>query len=129
MVLPAAWPARLGGGQELVLDTGEGKAWAQRVVGSGSGPAGRIFAEIEIGDLLRERRRILLVLIGSNAALTLGVPALVKAAVELAVQALGTAAAAARDGAETTRQFLQCLAERLGASASRRPDAPVDYRG
>lgn len=63
------------------------------------------------------------------AALTLGVPALVKAAVELAVQALGTAAAAARDGAETTRQFLQCLAERLGATASRRPEVPVDYRG
>lgn len=91
--VPAAWPARLGGGQELVLDTGEGKAWAQRVVGSGSGPAGRIFAEIEIGDLLRERRRILLVLIGSNAALTLGVASLGYAAVRRMLRPLGRLAA------------------------------------
>jgi len=55
----------------LRVDTGAGRAWLTRIVRSEGFPIGRVLAEIDITELLRVRRKILLALVTVNGGLTL----------------------------------------------------------
>lgn len=62
---------RFRSGSDLVLDEGEGRAYARRALSYQGRALGWIYAEIDIRDLLAERREVLLALIVTNAVLTL----------------------------------------------------------
>ena len=74
--LPAELADRFAAGQQLVLDEGRGLAWVHRVLRQEGIDLGSIVAEIDISDLLRVRREVLLTLILANGALTLLLAAL-----------------------------------------------------
>ncbi len=69
--LPAELAGRFAADQQLVLDEGRGLAWVHRVLRQEGIDLGSIVAEIDISDLLRVRREVLLTLILANCALTL----------------------------------------------------------
>ena len=69
--LPASFDSRFRGGADLVLDETEGRAFIRRALSYQDRPIGWIYAEIDIRDLMTERREVLLALILTNAALTL----------------------------------------------------------
>jgi signal transduction histidine kinase len=55
----------------FIIDTAAGHAWLARTLRAGGVPVGRLFAGLDIADLLRRRCEILLTLILVNACLTL----------------------------------------------------------
>lgn len=57
---------------DLVIDSGTGRAWLARTLRTDGSSIGRLIAEIDIADLLRVRREVLVTLILVNGALTLG---------------------------------------------------------
>lgn len=69
--IPADIAGRIGSMRELVLDEGAGLAWASRPIRQENIDLGSIVAEIDIGDLLRVRREVLLSLVLANGAITL----------------------------------------------------------
>jgi signal transduction histidine kinase len=62
---------RFGAEDGLRVDAQAGRAWMARTVRSDRFPVGRLFAEIDIAELLRARRQILLALVAVNGCLTL----------------------------------------------------------
>ena len=56
----------------LVIDNKSGRAWLSRTLSQEGFSIGRILAEIDISELLRVRRQVLLTLVAVNAALALG---------------------------------------------------------
>lgn len=74
--LPVELAERFAAEQFLVLDEAEGLAWVRRDLRQEGIELGSIFAEIDIGELLRIRQDVLLTLILANGALTLGFAAL-----------------------------------------------------
>ena len=56
----------------LVIDNKSGRAWLSRTLRESGFSIGRILAEIDISELLRVRRQVLLTLVAVNAALALG---------------------------------------------------------
>ena len=59
-------------GDGLTIDDASGRAWLARSLGEGGSSVGRILAEIDISELLRVRRQVLLTLVTVNAGLALG---------------------------------------------------------
>jgi signal transduction histidine kinase len=55
----------------IAIDTAAGRAWLARTVREGGVSVGRLFAGLDISDLLRLRREILVALILANGCLTL----------------------------------------------------------
>jgi two-component system, OmpR family, sensor kinase len=74
--LPADLAERFSAGQRLVLDEARGLAWAHRGLQQEGIDLGDIFAEIDISDLLRVRREVLVTLILANGGLALLLAAL-----------------------------------------------------
>jgi signal transduction histidine kinase len=62
---------RFGAEDGFRVDAPAGRAWLARTVPSEGFPVGRLFAEIDIAELLRARRQILLALVAVNGCLTL----------------------------------------------------------
>ncbi len=56
----------------LNIDYGSGRAWLVRTLREGRFSIGRILTEIDISELLRVRRQVLLTLVAANAGLALG---------------------------------------------------------
>ena len=56
----------------LIIDTASGSAWLARSLREEGYSVGRILAEIDISELLRVRRQVLLTLLAVNACLALG---------------------------------------------------------
>lgn len=69
--VPEELRLRLSPGDALVIDEGEGLAWAERTLQQEGITLGTVVAEIDIQDLLAVRREVLLTLILANAGLTL----------------------------------------------------------
>jgi hypothetical protein len=55
----------------FIIDAAAGQAWLARTLQAGGFPVGRLFAELDVTDLLRLRHEILLTLILVNGGLTL----------------------------------------------------------
>jgi two-component system, OmpR family, sensor kinase len=70
-VVPDEVRNRFGPEDGLFVDSGEGRAWLARRLFADRFPVGRLLAEIDIADLLRGRREILLTLVVVNGCLTL----------------------------------------------------------
>lgn len=60
----------------LTIDSGSGRAWAVRTLREEGFSVGRILAEVDVAELLRVRRQVLLTLLAVNAGLALGFAAL-----------------------------------------------------
>ena len=56
----------------LIIDTASGRAWLTRSLREEGYSVGRILAEIDISELLRVRKQVLLTLVAVNAGLALG---------------------------------------------------------
>ena len=56
----------------LIIDTASGRAWLARSLREEGFSVGRILAEIDISELLRVRKQVLLTLVAVNAGLALG---------------------------------------------------------
>lgn len=69
--VPASLVSRFKGDATLVLDEGNGRAFIRRALSYQDLPIGSIYGEIDIGDLLAERREVLVALVLTNIALTL----------------------------------------------------------
>lgn len=78
---------------------------------------------LAVGLVLEAPLRLLKMTLGA------GLAPLVKMAAEMAVAGLRAAAEAVKDGVETVRAILGRIAERIGATACRRPAPPVGYDG
>lgn len=70
-VVPDEMRKHFGPDDGLVIDGGLGRAWLARRLFADRYPVGRLLAEIDIADLLRGRREILLTLVMVNGCLTL----------------------------------------------------------
>jgi signal transduction histidine kinase len=68
--IPVALEGRFHDGSDLTLDESEGRAFTRRAMAYQGRPLGWIYAEIDIGHLLAERREVLVALIFTNAVLT-----------------------------------------------------------
>jgi signal transduction histidine kinase len=88
-VLPGDLRHRFSSADGLVIDEQAGRAWLSRTLKQGGFAVGLILAEIDITDLLRIRRDVLLTLIGFNSALTLAFAAVGYFAVRRMLQPLG----------------------------------------
>ncbi len=85
----------------LVIDGDTGRAWLSRTLRQGDYSIGRILAEIDIADLLRVRRQVLLTLILVNGGLALAFALVGYVAVKRMLRPLGVLASyveRARDG-------------------------------
>ncbi len=69
--VPEALKERLSGGSSLALDESSGRAFVRRALSYQSLPIGWIYSEIDIRDLLAERREVLVALVFTNIVLTL----------------------------------------------------------
>ncbi len=69
--LPEAVSARFGDGRDLVIDDDRALAWVQRILVEGGEEIGSVYARLDLGPLMRERRQVLWALIGVNGLLTL----------------------------------------------------------
>jgi signal transduction histidine kinase len=69
--VPRKMRKRFAMGDDFVVDTAAGRAWLTRNLRTEGFSVGRLFAEIDIANLLRDRREILVTLILVNACLTL----------------------------------------------------------
>ena len=90
--LPAELEGRFLDNTDLVLDEGEGRAYTRRALSYQGRPMGWIYAEIDIRDLLLERREVLIALILTNASLTLLFAGLGYLAVRRMLRPIGTLA-------------------------------------
>ena len=70
-VAPVELRSRFATGDGLELDPDSGRAWLARTLRTEGYSAGRILAEVDIGNSLRVRRKILLTLVLVNGCLTL----------------------------------------------------------
>ncbi len=68
--LPQTVLARFDGGRELIIDDDRAMAWVRRVLVEGGEEIGSVFARLDLGPLMRERRQVLWALIGVNGLLT-----------------------------------------------------------
>ncbi len=71
--VPADVDKRFAAQDGLVIDDKSGRAWLSRTLREEGFSIGRILAEIDISELLRVRRQVLLTLVAVNAALALGI--------------------------------------------------------
>jgi len=69
--IPETLRQRFASGAELIIDSKSERAWISRTLAQEGIALGRILAEIDIADLLRERGQVLLALVAVNAVLTL----------------------------------------------------------
>ncbi len=90
--LPPPLGARFAAGGALVLDEAAGKAFTRRALSYQGRPMGWIYAEIDIRDLLLERREVLVTLILTNVLLTLLFAGLGTLAVQRMLRPIGTLA-------------------------------------
>jgi signal transduction histidine kinase len=70
-IVPDELRKRFPTGDGFIIDTAAGQAWLARTLQAGGFPVGRLFAELDVTDLLRLRHEILLTLILLNGGLTL----------------------------------------------------------
>ena len=70
--VPADVEERFPAQDGLIIDTASGRAWLTRSLREEGYSVGRILAEIDISELLRVRRQVLLTLVAVNAGLALG---------------------------------------------------------
>ena len=71
-LIPADVERRFPTQDGLIIDTAAGSAWLARSLREEGYSVGRILAEIDISELLRVRRQVLLTLVGVNVCLALG---------------------------------------------------------
>jgi signal transduction histidine kinase len=71
-LVPADVERRFPAQDGLIIDTAAGSAWLARSLREEGYSVGRILAEIDISELLRVRRQVLLTLVGVNVCLALG---------------------------------------------------------
>lgn len=90
--VPAALEGRFLGESNLVLDENDGRAFIRRGLSYQDRPVGWIYAEIDIRDLLAERRDVLVALIVTNAILTLTFAGFGYLAVRRMIRPIGTLA-------------------------------------
>ncbi|MFI5013810.1 MAG: sensor histidine kinase [Hyphomicrobiales bacterium] len=88
-VIPAELARRFPAEDGLIIDNGAARAWLARTLREEGFAVGRILAEIDIADLLRVRREVLLTLILVNAGLTVAFAAIGYAALKRMLQPLG----------------------------------------
>jgi signal transduction histidine kinase len=69
--VPDELRSRFPANEDFLIDAAAGRVWLARTLRTEGFSVGRLFAEIDIGDLLRDRREILVTLILLNACLTL----------------------------------------------------------
>src|SRR5207302_7134720 len=69
--VPSELHSRFAAGDGLAIDSATGRAWAAQTLRIEGVSAGRLFAELDIGDSLRVRREVLLTLMLVNGCLTL----------------------------------------------------------
>lgn len=69
--VPEALRARFSDDGRLTIDEAAERAWVRRELSEDGVVLGRIYAEIDLGELIRERREVLFALIAVNAVLTL----------------------------------------------------------
>lgn len=69
--VPEALKDRLSGDENLALDETSGRAFVRRALSYQDLPIGWIYSEIDIRDLLAERREVLMALVLTNVVLTL----------------------------------------------------------
>lgn len=91
--VPASLASRFDRSEDLVLAEQEGRAFARRALAYQGRTLGAIYAEIDIDDLLVERREVTVALIATNAALTLFFAAFGYLAVRRMVKPIGILAA------------------------------------
>ena len=70
-IVPDELRKRFPTGDGFIIDTAAGQAWLARTLQAGGFPVGRLFAGLDVTDLLRLRHEILLTLILVNGGLTL----------------------------------------------------------
>lgn len=70
-LVPAALRDRFTPGRNLTIHESAKVAWIRRDLTSNNVTLGRIYAEIDLGELIRERREVLFALIAANSFLTL----------------------------------------------------------
>ena len=70
--MPPAVDRRFPTEDGLIIDTASGRAWLARSLREEGFSVGRILAEIDISELLRVRKQVLLTLVAVNAGLALG---------------------------------------------------------
>ncbi|HEY2401269.1 MAG TPA: HAMP domain-containing sensor histidine kinase, partial [Steroidobacteraceae bacterium] len=70
-IVPDELRKRFATGDGFIIDTAAGQAWLARTLQAGGFPVGRLFAGLDVTDLLRLRHEILLTLILVNGGLTL----------------------------------------------------------
>ncbi len=90
--VPGALQSRFHGGSELAIDESEGRAFIRRAMSYQGRPLGWIYGEIDILDMLVERRDVLVALVLTNAALTLLFAGIGYLAVRRMVRPIGTLA-------------------------------------
>ncbi len=90
--LPDSLRNRFPAGGGLIIDSDTGKAWLSRTLRQGDYAIGRILAEIDIADLLRVRRQVLLTLILVNGGLAVACALFGYIAVKRMLQPLGVLA-------------------------------------
>ena len=90
--VPASLEGRFRDGSDLAIDEPEGRAFVRRALFYQSRPVGWIYAEIDIRDMLADRRDVLVTLILTNAALTLMFAGFGYLAVRRMIRPLGTLA-------------------------------------
>ena len=88
-VIPAELARRFPAEDGLIIDNDAARAWLARTLREEGFAVGRILAEIDIADLLRVRREVLLDLILLNAGLTVAFAAIGYAALKRMLQPLG----------------------------------------
>jgi signal transduction histidine kinase len=69
--IPVALESRFQNGAELALEVSAGRAFMRRALSYQGRPVGWIYAEIDIGHMLAERREVLVALVFTNVVLTL----------------------------------------------------------
>jgi signal transduction histidine kinase len=70
-LIPAALRDRFASGRDLIIHENAKVAWVRRNLASDDVTLGRIYAEIDLGELIRERREVLVALIAANSFSTL----------------------------------------------------------
>jgi signal transduction histidine kinase len=86
--VPVDVDSRFAAHDGLVIDNKSGRAWLSRTLSQEGFSIGRILAEIDISELLRVRRQVLLTLVAVNTALALGFAAVGSLALKRMLQPL-----------------------------------------
>lgn len=90
--VPPLFESRFSDGSDLVMDENAGRAFIRRALSYQDRLIGWIYAEIDIRDLLAERREVLVALVLTNAALTLLFAGFGYLAVRRMIRPIGTLA-------------------------------------